>query len=260
MADHPVPAPARDLTEEEHQKLVEQVFGYEQAVKAGLQKGREALWQVAEALSKFDADRGWQVLGHDTLTDWLADPEIGMPRSTYYRLVRVWDQFVIAKKVDVPALAQVDPSKVDLVLPALKNGTVTTKKALKDVEALGWRDLREKYAPAKPQVEKPSVEPAGDNDTPDGWSGLGPTEGVVEDDGVQEPQPEDVGPVVATIEPEDSPNGSINIAAVLDIVSVLERVRDEVAPPAKKKMANDLREEIYRVLAVAQEHGWANAV
>jgi hypothetical protein len=252
MADHPVPAPARELNDEEHKSLVDQVFSYEQAVKQALAQGRHALWQLAEALYHFNEDRGWLVLGHDNLSDWLSDPEIGMPRSTYHRLVRVWGDFVVARDIETTSLTQLDPSKVDLVLPALKAGTATTKKAINDVESLGWRDLRERYAPPKESVP----EPKGDEDEA-GWEGVN---GTAQEDHEAPPssngdQVEDAPVEVATdTVVMDAPDPA-PWALTYDLAHVMFRVQVEVAPPEKKRMSGELRQEVNRVVQASLDAG-----
>jgi hypothetical protein len=83
------------------------------------------------------------------------------------------------------------------VLPALKAGDVTADTALADIEALGWRDLREKY------VTKAKSSPSAGTDsatTPTDTSGSKPGE---------QPEPEDWEPPTAAAGapsvPDDAP-------------------------------------------------------
>lgn len=82
--------------------------------------------------------------------DWLADSDVRMPERSYERLVRVWREAVIRRKLDPPALARLDPFKVEIVLAAVDRGSARLPDALSDAEALGWRQLRRKYARAMP--------------------------------------------------------------------------------------------------------------
>jgi hypothetical protein len=138
-------AQARDLTPEEQQELAERAYELQEAVKAGLRAGREALWSLAKALHEIDEVRGWAALGYDTLGEWLADSEIGITRRTYFRLVKTYRGLVVRRSVSATSLQRLDPSKVDIVLPKVEKGDVLLEDALADVEAMPARDLREKY-------------------------------------------------------------------------------------------------------------------
>jgi hypothetical protein len=138
----------------------------DQRVKAALRAGRAAMWMTAEALYAFDAQAGWSALGYSTRGDWLADPEVRITERSYQRLVRVWREAVIRRRVDPPALARLDVSKVEIVLAAIEVGSAKLPDALADAEALGWRELRQKYA--RPPLQRPrtSEDPPPEPDKP----------------------------------------------------------------------------------------------
>lgn len=143
-----------DLSPDEAEERGRRAYELDQEVKAGIQEGREALWRVARALYEFSEMSGWTALGHDTLGEWLADPEVSMTRTTFHRMVGVWRELVVLRKLPESEVLELEASKVDIVLPAVKAGRVTLKKALKDVRALGARDLREEY------LSRPEPRPA----------------------------------------------------------------------------------------------------
>jgi hypothetical protein len=130
-------------------------------IKAALASGRKALWELAEALYAFDEMKGWQQLDYATLSDWLADTEGTITRSTYYRLVRTWRKVVVELEVDADRVSLLDQSKVAIVADKIGGEETTVDDALADVEALGAQDLREKYKPSRP---KPT--PAGEAEEP----------------------------------------------------------------------------------------------
>jgi len=136
-------------TEHEAAEEAQIAFQIEQQVKRAIRKGREALWELAEALYEFDEARGWQALGHEHLNEWLADNEIGIPRATYYRYVRTWRKLVVERQIDAARLRQLDQSKVAEVVDKIAAAEVTVDEALDDVEAMGWRDLHERYRAQK---------------------------------------------------------------------------------------------------------------
>jgi hypothetical protein len=159
----PTSPEAQDLTAEERQARIEHCQQLHTQIAASLRAGREALWLFAKAVYEFDQEHGWSALGYDTLNDYLADPEIAVRRSTYFQARKRYEKIVIQRGVQSNRLDSLDPSKVDLVLPAIEQGKVELNEALDDVEALGSRDLREKYFGRKEEPE-PEPEPAPEPD------------------------------------------------------------------------------------------------
>ena len=126
----------------------------EARVKEALAEGKSALWKLSEALYEFDQQQGWEKLGYENLTRWLADPEIDMTRGTYYRLVRTWQKLAVEKGIERPQLEQVNMSKAALVADEIAAGTVRPATALKDVQQLSASELRLKYD--KPKRGRPA--------------------------------------------------------------------------------------------------------
>lgn len=111
----------------------------------GIKASHLALSSVAQACHEIHEQQAWSELGYDTLSEYLASPEIGMSRSAFYDLCAIWERYVLEGGADPQALSAGGPSKLVVPIPAIKAGEVTVVEALEDVEALGLRDLREKY-------------------------------------------------------------------------------------------------------------------
>jgi hypothetical protein len=122
-----------------------EAFAIESRIQDALRRGREAVWDLAHALYDFDEASGWTKLGYERKGDWLAAPCVGMGRETFDRPVRIWRDLVVGMGIDPARLRHLDPSKVDVIRPALKASRVVVSDALDDAEALGWADLRDKY-------------------------------------------------------------------------------------------------------------------
>lgn len=104
------------------------------------------LWvDVAADLHVFADQELWKRLGYGSFEAWLATPEIGLERRHVYRLLSAYRQLVVERKVEPARLAELDISKVDDVLPAVRRGHVTVDEALADVEVLPRNDLRQRY-------------------------------------------------------------------------------------------------------------------
>jgi hypothetical protein len=151
MSDFPTPIPARDLTSEEAQELAERAYELQEAIVEGLKVGREAAWAVAEQLYAFDEMSGWLALGYDTLSEWLAQPEVQTTTRTYYRLVQAYRETVVRRRIPLQTMATIDHSKVDVVIGRVNSGDVRIEDALEDAKVLGWRDLRTKYLKRRPE-------------------------------------------------------------------------------------------------------------
>jgi hypothetical protein len=231
----PVPAlPARSLSDTEQQERAEKCFAIAQRLKTGLHAGRAAIWAVAQACAEFDDENGWTALGYDSMRQWLAEPDVGMSRATFMRLTRTYREL---KKRQVPAsrMAELEPSKVDIVLPKVRTGAVDLEKALSDAEELGSSDLRANYYDRPDPADEEPVHD--DLDVLEGGSNV-ETTGEPEVELVDETHDNDLGGTAAM--------ELWSCARQMHLV--LQRVWTEVAPKDKKKMSGDLRDELGRVL------------
>lgn len=137
-----------ELTQEERDKLVSAAFALERRIKERLGRGRQAWWDVAEALYDFHEQRAWMLLGYDSLEEFLGQPDIGMSRRSFFRAVQIWRDLNVVKQVPVKELREVEPSKAMEVRPAIMAGDVKPEKALDDAKELSVRDVKEKYRPS----------------------------------------------------------------------------------------------------------------
>lgn len=147
LAQLPQPRP---FTKAEYEASVVDASLLRRRLLSALQKGREAMWELAGVLYDFEESSGWLALGYDDRGDWLEDE--GISCSTYLRLVSLWRELVVIRTLAVSSMRRLDPSKVQIVLPALKAGDVTIEQALEDAETLTQRELREAYRPQLPAV------------------------------------------------------------------------------------------------------------
>jgi hypothetical protein len=155
---------AKDLTPEEQQARAEHCHELHTQIVASLRAGRSAAWAFAKAIYEFDEASGWSALNYETLNEYLADPDVALGRSTYFAAKKRYDKIVVQRQIGSDRLDSLDPSKVDVVLPALEQGKVKLAEALDDVEALGKRDLREKYFGRKEPAPEPVDPPEDDED------------------------------------------------------------------------------------------------
>lgn len=147
MTDHPTRTPARELTPEEAEDRRVACKGLDAQVVAALRDGRHAAWDLARALHEFDEEAGWSGLGFDTLADWLRDVDeregVPLSESEYHRMIGRWRIF--GERVPEDRLRELPPSKLDVVLSAVRANPATRGDALADVERMSRRELRAKY-------------------------------------------------------------------------------------------------------------------
>lgn len=145
MSAFPARPRARELSKAEADELRRQAFDLERKIKARVQATHAAWWSLAEALYEFHELLGWMLLGYETLGEFLAQPEIGMSRRSFFRAVEMWRDLHIVRRVPARALSELEPSKVREVKPAIMRGHVKPEDALADAKELGYRDVVEKY-------------------------------------------------------------------------------------------------------------------
>ena len=133
---------AKERTPEEEREHKARCVQLDRDCKDDVAKGRKAFWSLSQHFYEFSLLRGWSALDYDTQEDWLAQPELGFDRSAYFRMIRRWRVLVEWRKVPVETFRHLEPSKVDLVVPAIEANLVGTKDALEDARTLSVRELR----------------------------------------------------------------------------------------------------------------------
>jgi hypothetical protein len=133
----------------------------ERRVKASIAGLRQGWVELAGHLYHFWRINGWEALGHRSVGEWLADPQIGLSRSTAYRFKEAYRELVVHRGIDPERLGQIDMTKIVATLPAVRREQVEPERAIADAEALTWRDLQERYSklPATTDVDGRPIEP-----------------------------------------------------------------------------------------------------
>ena len=156
MPDFPMMNPPRDLTPQEAEDRAKAMFALHQQIVDDIRRGREAMWDLAQHTTEFCDEAGWSALGYDKIGDWLADPEIGMARSTLQRLRQVYSEYRL-RRVPEAKMREIDVTKAQIVLPAIRSHQVKLEDAFEDAKELGWRDLRIKYLNSQEETVGRSV-------------------------------------------------------------------------------------------------------
>lgn len=149
-------AKRKALTPEE--RAAKKAFKTEEKVKKGLGAIREVWIALAAYLHEFHSEKMWEHLGYDRFDDWLGSPDIGLGRSQVYASIEAYEELVVKRDVDPAVLADLEATKIGVVLPALRRGEVDLDSALADCEALSRSALREKYGKAVSAERVPLIE------------------------------------------------------------------------------------------------------
>jgi hypothetical protein len=126
-------------------ELAAEAFTLEQRIRAEVKEIRARWITLAQMLFTFNEQSSWQLLGYESFDEWLAQPHIDIPRSSAYKLMAMYREYVVKLGAAPEELAAFDQSKLAVVLPAIRRGKIGLKTALVEAEQLSWRDLNERY-------------------------------------------------------------------------------------------------------------------
>lgn len=135
---------------------------YERLIE-GLKGTRLAMTYVAQACWEIRRDSSWEALGYRTLAEFLADPQVSISKSSFFRFCSIWQTYHLDAGVEPEQLSAAGPQKLAIPLRALAAGEVEVEEVMDDVEALGIKDLKAKYSEKSEgtEGESPTVGPQG---------------------------------------------------------------------------------------------------
>lgn len=139
------------------ERAAKKAFRVEAKIKKAGRAIREVWVARAAFLYEFHRDKMWEHLGYDKFNDWLGAPEIGLGRSQTYAEIQAHEELVVKREVEQSVLADLEATKIAVVLPALRKGEVELEEALADCESLSRSALREKYGKQVSAAQVPLV-------------------------------------------------------------------------------------------------------
>jgi hypothetical protein len=134
-AERPVTGNPVTIAHGAHAKVIE-----------GLRGVRLSLALVAEGCHELHVTEGWRELGYESLSEYLAAPEITISRTEFYRMAEIWSAYVLNGGVEPIELQGAGPSKLEVPLPAITAGVVSAVQAVADATSMTRKDLRSHYA------------------------------------------------------------------------------------------------------------------
>lgn len=244
-------------------------------VLEGQQLARRGLATAAAGCHALHASEGWRALGFETLSEYLAQPEVEFSRSEFYRLCAIHQAYVLDGGLAPDVIAGASPTKLELPIPAIEQGVVSAGQAAADAESMTRNDLRVHYREllgAEPEAaeSEPSVSatPAADPE-----SRRRDLEIYVNVDEQRDAAVERLSDEVAeertraeaAEERERALRAQLNdlphqtdlqhMTVAQGLALVLARVMREVGDPRQKRMGKELRAAVQAALDEAREHG-----
>lgn len=117
--------------------------------------GQRRSWvPLAGRLYEFHRERAWEQRSYESFNEWLAQPEISIPRGDAYAMIGAWRELVVGREVPPVDLQELDLSKLAVVLPAIRAGK-DWQEALADCRELSRSDLRAEYQHTEPVEQGP---------------------------------------------------------------------------------------------------------
>lgn len=138
---------AKALTRKQQEERSSVAFALERDIRKAAVLAHASWWALSELLYKFHEGGYWSDLGYDSLDEFLAQPEVGISRSQFFKQSKTWRDLVVVKKIRPSRLKELEPSKVREVVPAIMRGEVKPEQALSDTEELSFRDVVIRYRP-----------------------------------------------------------------------------------------------------------------
>lgn len=150
--------PAKKAPSTPEERAAKKAFEVEEKIRKGVGAIRQVWIALAGHLHEFYTERMWEHLGYDRFEEWLGTPEIGLGRSHVYALIAAYEELVVKREVEEATLAELEATKLAVVLPALRRGEVELEEALADCEALSRSALRQKYGKSVPAERVPLIQ------------------------------------------------------------------------------------------------------
>jgi hypothetical protein len=151
-----------DVAQEQVAREGEESHAIHTLILGALDRGRAAVWDLAEQFYELYERRGWLALGYETLVDYLAQPEVAYGETAFWQLVRLHERLLIQGGLDPNRVHRLEWTKARVVMKALAAGNVGIEDAVADIEALSRSDLIEKYKQQPSSNPQASLDPGPD--------------------------------------------------------------------------------------------------
>jgi hypothetical protein len=109
---------------------------------------------LAHDLKEIKDNKFYLVLQYDTFESYIAQPELSFDRSSVYRLIQIYETFVLKYNVAPERLSEIEWTKLALVAPHTNKENY--EDLLADARELSRSDLREKFTESQECEHEPT--------------------------------------------------------------------------------------------------------
>lgn len=141
---------AKGQVVDEREELAKKAHYLDSKIREGMGATRTAMIMLGGFFHEAFEERIWEQLDCEDRKEWLASPGIELKESSAQAVAQVWRETVIDRELEPPKLEGIDVRKVQIILPAVRDGRTKLEPALDDCRLLGRRDLAIKYAQDDP--------------------------------------------------------------------------------------------------------------
>lgn len=110
---------------------------------------------LSEELYHFYYNSDYETLGYNTFESYLADPEVDINRSSAYRLINIYRQYVLSLKCPTVGLLQAGIAKLDMMAKVITDDNA--EEWLNKAATLSRSDLKLEIEAALPPKETPEL-------------------------------------------------------------------------------------------------------
>jgi hypothetical protein len=97
---------------------------------------------LAKALYEMEEQKLYENLGYKSFNAYLADPEVGIARSTAYKLKGIYKDLILNQSIQTDQLIQIGQDKLDIIRKYIVQQPALTQELLADARTLSKTDLR----------------------------------------------------------------------------------------------------------------------
>ena len=106
--------------------------------------------KMAELLFENKKRRYFEILNYDTFEAYIAQEELGFTRRGVYRIMGIYKDLVLDRKVPLGHIADIDAHKLDMIRPQLPTGDIDD--LITKARTLSRSDLKEELHPQEEHV------------------------------------------------------------------------------------------------------------
>lgn len=96
-------------------KIGEKAYLINEEIRGLIQNVRSSYIYLAELLYKVKIEELWKYLSYESFWAYVGSPEISLKRGTVYKLLGIYEKFVLEEKVSHDRLIGIDYNKLDMI-------------------------------------------------------------------------------------------------------------------------------------------------